>query len=223
MMRSALCASLAAVAMLAGAPVGLANEGSDGATEALPCPLGDGVPHYDGSFFAPPGLDPFIDEGHDRWYSKHLRAMGERPLWLDVNSATTVRVTLPPAFDSPGVMLSLREDAAGTCVTRTWLSGAGGSEGGKILSRTGTLEPRAVLQGYLKVLKENRFIELKTDGEYRCTDGFNVVIELRQSGAYRVIHRNSPGYCPTGSNPEVAAMFDAAWKIFSGKTKPTRR
>lgn len=131
-----------------------------------------------------------LDEFEDAWYSKHLRAAGERPLSFAPGSPEVLRFTWLRSFHSPVIVRVEWAPAGAATLTATMLSGAGGYEPGEVsntVSRTLTQDEVE----RLLALRQAALREPPAD----CTmmlDGARWVVEAAGPRGYHYVNRQSP-------------------------------
>ena len=133
-----------------------------------------------------------LDEFEDAWYSKHLRAAGERPLAVATGSPEALRFTWLRSFHAPVIV---RVDWAPTgeaTLTATMLLGAGGYEPGEVSNTTSRTLTQDEVERLL-VLRQAALREPPAD----CTlmlDGARWIVEAAGPGGYHYVNRQSPEF-----------------------------
>ena len=131
-----------------------------------------------------------LDEFEDAWYSKHLRAAGERPLSFATGSPEALRFTWLRSFHAPVIVRVEWTPTGEATLTATMLSGAGGYEPGQVSNTTSrTLTQDEVER--LFVLRQAAVREPPAD----CTmmlDGARWILEAAGPGGYLYVNRQSP-------------------------------
>jgi hypothetical protein len=136
-----------------------------------------------------------ISEFRNKWYSKHVAAMGEPSLWglsRDDHGAEAYRYLALPSFDHPiGVRITRR--GTGAALRVVVLSGAGGYKPGHVaIDRTLSLDAGqwAELQEQIEAAN---FWSLPTkEPKDSGNDGTQFIVEGVRAGRYHVVDRWEP-------------------------------
>lgn len=126
------------------------------------------------------------------WYSKHLRAMDEPPLWKPAKQSrplTVYRFLWLPAFHRPEA-IRIVKDGDETILHLVQLDGKGGYEPGKVAVTKNVKLTQEQWDELSSRISKVRFWELPTDNWKTVIDGAAIVIEGVKDGKYHVIHAN---------------------------------
>lgn len=133
---------------------------------------------------------PVLDEFEDSWYSKHLRAAGERPLSFAPGSPEALRFTWLRSFHPPVIVRVEWAPAGAATIAATMLSGAGGYEPGEVsstLNRTLTQDE----VDRLLVLRQAALREPPVDCAMML-DGARWIVEAAGADGYHYVNAQSP-------------------------------
>ncbi len=131
-------------------------------------------------------------ERFNKWYSKHLRAMNEPPLWpLDEQNGprSVYRFLWLPAFYQPEVVRVVH-DGDEAILHLVQLDGKGGYEPGKVALTKNVKLSQEQWDELSRWLSQLDFWELPTDHWKTSFDGAAIVIEGVEDGKYHVVHAN---------------------------------
>ncbi|MDP1913865.1 hypothetical protein [Brevundimonas sp.] len=131
-----------------------------------------------------------LDEFEDSWYSKHLRAAGERPLSFAPGSRETLRFTWLRSFHSPVIVRVEWAPTGAATLTATMLSGAGGYEPGEV-SNTVSRTLTQVETERLLVLRQAILREPPVDCAIML-DGARWIVEAAGADGYHYVNAQSP-------------------------------
>ena len=132
-----------------------------------------------------------ISRSDAEWYSKHLTAMDEAPLWRD-RDATVYRLLWLPSFDNP-VCVRIDRTAEGARLHARVLDGKGGSEPGQVaIDRWLTLDDGRWRE-LERLLEAASFWDLPTKPkDHGGFDGDQLIVEGVQGSRYHVVERWMP-------------------------------
>jgi hypothetical protein len=149
---------------------------------------------------------PVTTEFCERWYSRHLRAMGEPSLWELSQSqmAATYRFLWLRTFHHPvSARLSIATDGSGELVVKV-LNGAGGYEPGHLIQDRKITVSKDDVNDFLQLLEKANFWSSPTEEGAGGCDGAQWVMEAAKRGRYHVVDRWSP---KEGDAYRNAALF----------------
>jgi len=131
-----------------------------------------------------------ITEFEDAWYSKHLRAAGERLLSFASGSPEALRFTWLRTFHAPVIIRVEWASPSRAALTATTLSGAGGYEPGGVADTVRRpLTPEEIQR--LVALREAALREPPAE----CTmmlDGAEWIVEAAGADGYHYVNAQSP-------------------------------
>ncbi|MEM1262491.1 MAG: hypothetical protein AAGH76_08845 [Pseudomonadota bacterium] len=124
------------------------------------------------------------------WYSKHLIAARERPLFPQTDSRT-IRLTWLRTFHNPIVV---RIDCAEECaVNAVRLSGAGGYKPGHIAEKTSYILTPTSAEALQDQVADARDYQSPENIEFVVLDGARWILELSENGDYKAWTTYGPG------------------------------
>jgi hypothetical protein len=130
------------------------------------------------------------------WFTKHLKAMKERSLWMrsQKDRATTVyRFLWLPTFDRP---ISVRIEKSGNSAVLhvVQLDGRGGYEPGKIIADKSAVLSSKQWDEVKRRLDKIKFWQLPTEDKAASlgTDGDQLILEGAMAGKYHIVDRWGP-------------------------------
>jgi hypothetical protein len=144
----------------------------------------------------------------EKWYAKHLRAMGEPSLWeLSKDTSTeSYRFLWLRTFHHPvSARWKVARDGSAQLVVKV-LSGQGGYEPGHLVHNRTTKVSREGVVHFLELLQKADFWNARTEEEMDNVvrlDGAQWIIEAVREGQYHVVDQWSPDSGPFRS----AALF----------------
>lgn len=153
---------------------------------------------------------PVLNEHSDFWYSKHLRAAGERPLSSASGSPETLRFTWLRTFHSPVIVRVEWTPAGAATLTATKLSGHGGYEPGEISDTTSRTLTQDEIEGLL-VLRQAALREPPTDCRFML-DGAMWIVEAARADGYHFVGTQSPEAGPV-HDLGVALLGFTGWPL----------
>lgn len=129
----------------------------------------------------------------NKWYSRHLRAMGERSIWEIVGDGEEVfRFTWLRTFDHPVVVRFSRKGYTFEIYSRE-LTGAGGYEPGRILRTDTKRLSKDEWCEFKRLLDETSYWQMPSvDDEGGGLDGAQWILEGVRNGQYHLVDRWSP-------------------------------
>jgi len=131
-----------------------------------------------------------LDEFEDGWYSKHLRAAGERPLSFVPGSPDALRFIWLRSFHAPVIVRVEWAPSGAATLTATMLSGAGGYEPGEV-SKTVSRTLTQVEVERLLVLRQAVLREPPVDCAMML-DGARWIVEAAGADGYHYVNAQSP-------------------------------
>lgn len=144
----------------------------------------------------------------ERWYSRHLSAMGEPSLYaLRGHDRHVVRLLRLPTWGHP-IAIRVERTATGATLTRRELSGQGGYDPGRIASDSTRTLRREDWRAIDAALRGARFFEAPALGPLGM-DGTQWILEVVDGDAYHVVDRWTMEGAPT--EPElqrIGALLD---------------
>lgn len=141
-----------------------------------------------GAFYPEPEHERFIVE----WYTKHLKAMGERPLLSHPESrAESYRFLWLRTFHHPVAVRVWRSDD-GWFLNVKQLSGAGGYEPGRLVMNQTRQLTSAEWDGFVSLLDRSCYWQLPTEIGDMGNDGAQWILEGAKEGRYHVVDRWTP-------------------------------
>lgn len=142
------------------------------------------------SIFSGRSPRPIFDEFQDSWYSKHLRAAGERPLSFAAGSPEALRFTWLRSFHAPVIIRVEWAPTGAATLTATMLSGAGGYDPGEISGRVSrTLNQEEIER--LGFLRQAALRRQRTDCRMML-DGAQWIVESAGVDGYHFVDAQSP-------------------------------
>ncbi len=128
------------------------------------------------------------------WYSKHIEALGEAPLWNRKISdpQQAYRFTWLRSFHHPiSVRIELLDNGTGN-VTFSESDGAGGYEPGEVIIRRTDKLDKQNIEKLVYLISEKDFFSLETRDYERGLDGAEWIFEGLTSEDYNIVIRWSP-------------------------------
>jgi hypothetical protein len=144
-------------------------------------------------FFPPGSLDPRPDlhSFRDRWFSSHLVALRERPLYPPaVDRPRTYRFLHLPTFTHPTAVTMT--DTGNWRVTRRLTNGRGGYEPGHLVAHHERELTARETRQFNRLMDRVGFWEMPQFDNRFGLDGTECVVEGVRDGRYRLIVRWSP-------------------------------
>ena len=153
-----------------------------------------------------------------KWFSQHLKAMGEPSLWVlprRDRDATVYRLLLLPSFDHPRCV-RIDGSGEGARLRVKVLDGRGGYEPGQVAIERSTTLARDRQARLERLLEEAAFWDLPTriDDNNVC-DGDQLIVEGVQGGKYHVVSRAVP-------EPRFARLCDYLLSLDGLKKRAAR-
>jgi predicted small lipoprotein YifL len=130
-----------------------------------------------------------LDGLRARWYSKHLKAMSERPIALE-NGRRTYRLLWLRTFHHP-VAIRIVATKDTQTVYATELDGAGGYEPGKVLRKVSRDLSASEFSDFEAFLEASGFWEMASSQVPEGLDGAQWIVEAA-TDKYHVVDRWSP-------------------------------
>ena len=145
-----------------------------------------------GSYFP----DAAFGDGRDKysiaaWYSKHLRAMGEKSYLTASTPFEDYRFLWLRSFHHPVSVRIWRVDDQ-SFITLKELDGAGGYEPGKLIVNRTRVIQSGEWQAFERLLEKACFWSLPTRENSMGNDGAEWIVEGLRAGRYHVVDRWSP-------------------------------
>lgn len=131
-----------------------------------------------------------LDEFEDAWYSRHLRAAGERPLSFAPGSPPALRFTWLRTFDAPVIVRVEWAPTGAATLTATMLSGAGGYDPGEISATVSRPLTQDEIESVL-LLRQAALREPQVDCRMML-DGARWIVEAAGADGYRYVNAKSP-------------------------------
>lgn len=131
-----------------------------------------------------------LDEFEDDWYSKHLRAAGERPLSFVPGSSDALRFIWLRSFHAPVIVRVEWAPSGAATLTATMLSGAGGYEPGEVsntVSRTLTQVEIEILLGLRQAVLPEPPVDCAM-----MLDGARWIVEAAGADGYHYVNAQGP-------------------------------
>ena len=145
-------------------------------------------------YFPPGSLSDRADVQNfiENWYSKHLRSMGEVPVYPAVADLHLYRLTWLRTFHHPLVFrLEIRSNGTAMLYTKM-TNGKGGYAPGKLIPTEEKHLTKLQVDKLLKGLNSMRFWTAPSLDENHGLDGARWILEGVNNGLYHVIDRWSP-------------------------------
>ena len=146
------------------------------------------------SYFPSKVLSPNDSSRHSlsEWYSKHLRAMSEAPMYYAEDRwAESYRFLWLRSFDHP-VAVRIWKCGSVRLIAVKELSGAGGYEPGKVIRSYKRQLTAAEWNDFMRRLDDSCFWNLPTPEESFGNDGAQWIFEGVKEGRYHIVDRWTP-------------------------------
>lgn len=124
----------------------------------------------------------------ERWYSRHLAAMGEPSLYaMRGRHRQAIRFLLLPTWDHP-IAIRVERGPGGVTLTRRVLSGQGGYDPGRLASETTRALRPEDWRAIESALRDARFFEQPATSQLG-RDGTQWIVEVVDGDRYHVVDR----------------------------------
>jgi hypothetical protein len=153
------------------------------------------------SFYFPGGI---YSDFETRWYSKHLKVMGEPSLRSEsyISTLQIYRFTWLRTFHHPvAVRLTIMKDGTGELFAKL-TSGAGGYEPGLLIENRMTTLTSSQVKSFLNHLNKSEFWEMTSKLPPEGEDGAQWIIEGVKNRKYHLVDR----WCPKPGEFREAAI-----------------
>jgi hypothetical protein len=146
--------------------------------------------HFPKQTFEP--ADDFLDEFVREWYSKHLAAMREPPLWCGQAGAEVVyRFLWLRTFHNP-IAIRVSRTAGAARLELVRLSGSGGYDPGKVARRKDRQLTEDEWTTIVTAIESIGFWAMPSHEPAIGFDGAQWILEARRGDEWHVVHRWSP-------------------------------